>query len=218
MRPIVKVAAAVVLAASLLSVAGAAALTASVTPAAESVVKVKDGAGHGSGVHIGNGYVLTAAHVVRDKKTMTLRVASGAEATAEVLWSNSEYDVALLHTGAPLKGSSHLQCREPEVGEDVSAIGNPIGFEFVSAFGRVSGAAREYKPWKSVMITDMTTVMGQSGGAIFDAKGNVVGIVVGVGVMPLPAGFFLVPSLTGYGIAVPGDVICRLMADGAGWA
>ena len=217
MRRSLKVAAAS-LAVLALALFGAPAITAQAEPAASSVVMVKDGGGHGSGVHIGNGYILTAAHVVGIKKEMDLKLSDGSAAKADVLWVNSDYDIALMRASVPLSKSSHLQCREPYVGEEVSAIGNPMEFEFVSAFGRISGGSRGFGHWKSVVITDMTTVMGASGGPMFDSRGNVVGIVVGVGVMPLPAGFTIVPALTGYGVAVPGDEICNLLAVGAGWA
>ena len=214
MRRSLKVAAAVVLAVFVLAVCGAAAVVATSKPDPSSVVMVKDGGGHGSGVHIGNGYILTAAHVVGSKSVLELKMADGRVTSADVLWSNSEYDIALMRTSAFIPSSSHVQCRAPAVGEEISTIGSPIQFEFVSAFGHVASDPRQYGKWKSVSVTDMTVVMGQSGAPVFDNRGNVVGIVVGVAVFPAPAGFALVPSLTGYGIVVPSADICTLLAAG----
>jgi len=64
------------------------------TGRAASVVMVSDANGHGSGVYIGNGLVLTAAHVVGDSKTVTLH--SDRDLPGEVLWSNKKYDLALV--------------------------------------------------------------------------------------------------------------------------
>lgn len=108
-----------------------------------AVVEVIDGKGHGSGVHIGNGYVVTAAHVVGDNKSMTLKSPDGGTQEAEVLWRNKTYDVALMRAADPDKlGTAHLACRTPKAGELISAKGNPLNIEFVTVWGRVAGDAR----------------------------------------------------------------------------
>lgn len=193
------------LAALALIFAGVAYTKPAAAPLPTSIVKVLVGQGHGSGVHIGGGYVLTAAHVTQGKE-VKLRLTDGSEIAAEVLWENKTYDVALLRTEAKL-AASPLACRTAAVGERLTAHGNPLSFEFVSADGKVSGAAREFGHWKRVLPVDMTIVMGMSGGGVMDAHGNVVGISVGVMVASL-MGF---PSLTGFGAVVPSSVICNLM-------
>ncbi|WP_247750166.1 serine protease [Rhizobium sp. 16-449-1b] len=137
-----------------------------------SVVYVDTGSGHGSGVHIGDGYILTAGHVADSAKSLQIKTAGGKLRPADVLWINKEYDVALLRTDPKGIGAATLSCRYARVGEDIRAIGNPLSLEFVSSYGRISGDVRKLGPWKSVLVTDLTTVMGQSGGPVFDDGGH----------------------------------------------
>ncbi|MGN7750552.1 S1C family serine protease [Sinorhizobium sp. 22678] len=175
-----------------------------------TVVKVILKNGHGSGVSIGNGYVLTAAHVVQDSKTATLKTKDGRNMEAAVLWSNKEYDIALLRfEGAQIDAAS-LDCRVAQLGDTIISYGNPLNVEFASAYGRIAGEPRAFGPWQSVFVTDITTVMGQSGGPVFDADGRLIGITVGV--MGAPMGFS--HSLVGYGFVVPSRAVCDLLARG----
>lgn len=189
----------------------------SVPPAvtSTSVVKLILGQGHGSGVHVGDGYILTAAHVVTDKKTVIIKTSNGARRYGKVLWANSDYDLALVRTNPVGIAVSHLSCRTLAAGEAIRAGGNPVGLEFVTSYGKISGDAREQAPWKLVYITDITTVQGMSGGPTFDKNADVVGITVGVAAVPLSdrkGGY--TPSITGFGMVVPSSAVCELMARG----
>jgi S1-C subfamily serine protease len=181
------------------------------TPAsnqASDVVKVMLEGGHGSGVHIGDGYILTAAHVVGANKEVTLKSSMGDVQKGAVLWANTDYDVALVRAERPARlGSATLSCRTAAVGEVVEARGNPLMVEFVSAYGHVAGEPRAVGAWKYVLVTDSTTVPGMSGGPVYDKAGDVVGITVGV--MAVPMGFGA--SLTGFGTVVPSSTVCMLM-------
>jgi S1-C subfamily serine protease len=170
---------------------------------ASSHVKVLPEKGHGSGTHIGNGYVLTAAHVVGKATTVTVQGDNGASFEAEVLWANHAYDVALLRVdaGAAL-GVTPLSCAPNFAGQKVRAFGNPQMWEFVYTSGEVIGPPREHGPWASVLPMDMTIIPGQSGGALV-ADGHVVGIAVGVMVQ----GY----GLAGVSYAVPAKIACDLM-------
>lgn len=193
------------LAALALIFAGVAYTKPAAAPLPSAIVKVLVGQGHGSGVHIGGGYVLTAAHVTQGKE-VKLRLTDGSEIAAEVLWENKAHDVALLRTEAKLR-KANLVCRTAEYGEKLRALGNPLGLEFITTEGRVAGAPRELGPWRVVLPVDMTIIMGMSGGGIFDQGGNVVGIAVGVMIGNLG----MIPSLTGLGAIVPSSAICDLM-------
>lgn len=172
-------------------------------------VILKDG--HGSGVHIGQGYILTAAHVVGDSARVRLKTSLGDIQDGTVLWSNKQYDIAMVRADRPERfATAHLSCRTAHAGEAIEARGNPVALEFVSSWGRISGDKRELGPWKEVLITDSTTVMGMSGGGVFDSNGNVVGITVGVMTVPMGLG----GSLTGFGTIVPSSVVCMLMGRG----
>lgn len=171
---------------------------------ASAFLKVKDPLGHGSGVHIGNGYVLTAAHVVQTNKTMTVIDSEHREMAGEVLWSNTEYDVALIRLpGARYVASAPLSCAANFVHQRVTVYGNPIDLEFVFTDGQVSGTARKWAIWREVVPVDLTIIPGQSGGAAIDETGYVVGIAVGVMIWQY--------GLTGQGFIVPSSVICQLM-------
>jgi S1-C subfamily serine protease len=181
------------------------------TTSEDSVVMVNVPGGHGSGVHIGGGFVISAAHVADDSKEVELKTSDGKTVKAEVLWINKAYDIALLRTSGDIPGRAPLDCRVPKLGDEIQAAGNPLNLEFVSSFGRIAGNARAADPWREVVITDITTVMGQSGGPLFGKDGRVVGIVVGVVPAPLKNGDGYVPSLTGFGTAVPASAVCALL-------
>lgn len=67
------------------------------TTSEDSAIKISVGAGLGSGVHIGGGDILTAAHVVGDAKTVKIKTFAGIESDADVLWVNKDFDIALIH-------------------------------------------------------------------------------------------------------------------------
>jgi S1-C subfamily serine protease len=200
----------VLAAAAALALANCAASPAIAPPTnqASHTVKLVLPSGHGSGVHIGNGYIVTAAHVVGGETGFTLKSSAGDVQKGAVLWASKTYDIALVRAERPARlAAAKLACRDATVGETVTAEGNPATLEFVTAYGAVAGAPREMGPWKSAFVVDGTIVMGMSGGGVFDAKGNVVGIAVGV--MSVPVGFGA--SLTGFGAVVPSSVVCELM-------
>ncbi|QWY83218.1 putative trypsin-like peptidase protein [Rhizobium phage RHph_X2_25] len=184
-------------------------------PSASSAVKVQRPGSHGSGVHIGNGSFLTAWHVIKDAKTVSLKTSDGKTIGAKVLWFAEEYDIAMLSADGAGISSSPLTCRPAKADEPIVAKGNPLALEFVSAYGHISGKPRKLGPWASVYITDITTVMGMSGGGVFDAAGNVLGINVGVAAAPMKAGDGWVPSITGFGMVVPSSDVCKLLGRAA---
>lgn len=177
-------------------------------PATESAtVKIELENGHGSGVHIGDGFIVTAAHVVGDAKEVQLKAKGGALRKADILWVNKANDIALLRTSSDGLGAAKLACRVVKAGDPIVAYGNPVQIEFVAAYGKIAGDPRETGPWKSVYVTDITTVMGQSGGGTFAENGDLIGIAVGV--MAAPVGFS--GSLVGYGYVVPSTAVCELL-------
>lgn len=173
-----------------------------------SVVKVELSQSHGSGVHIGSGFILTAAHVVKDAKEADIKTDDGKSVKGEVLWSNTTYDVALIRVEGFSGASSALVCREPVTGEAITAQGNPMAVEFVQFWGRVAGKARTLGPWKNSIIMDISGGPGISGGPVFDEGGNVVAIFVGVALAPVGFG----ASFIGMSVGIPGTTICSLLA------
>lgn len=177
-----------------------------------AVVKIILENGHGSGFHLGNGVVITAAHVVGKNAKVKLRSDGSEEQDAEVLWVSPQYDIAYVRASHPERlGVAELSCRELVPGENIRAVGNPGPMEFVTAWGRVSGKPRKVGPWTSAYVTDLTIVPGQSGGPIFDDGGYVAGVVVGV--MTIPLGF--TAALVGVGYVVPSHDLCGLLGRDA---
>lgn len=186
------------------------ALTAPVTEDAALLIKRPNGLG--SAVYIGNGRIVTAAHVVVGAKVVSLKSNDGRISSASVVAVDEKTDLAILQTNMRLLPAD-LSCAAVPVGTPIVAIGNPLGQESVSAYGRIAGKARPVATSRLVYVTDMTTVMGQSGSGVF-ADGKVVGIVSAVMLAPLRVpgrdGVY-VPSLVGFGFVVPSSLVCEML-------
>lgn len=179
---------------------------------AGSSVKIVAKGGYGSGVHIGGGFILTASHVVGDGSRVEIKTDRGEQIPADALWTNPAYDLSLLwaRDAAVLK-QSRLSCSDPKVGDTITIVGNPLGLEFIHAYGRVAGRAEARPPWHRAFVGDITNIFGMSGAGVFNAVGEVVGISVGVSVAALPFSGQFIPSLNGLAYIVPGSDACRLM-------
>lgn len=176
----------------------------------DAVVKVVRPNTLGSGVSLEGGIILTAAHVVKGAKTVSIKTADGKVVPATVLWVSEELDTAYLHTDADIP-FARLDCAEAKVGDEVRAVGAPLGVEFITSYGRIAGKPRKIGAVQSVLVTDITTIMGNSGGPLFNKAGDVVGIASMI--MLAPLGNRLAPTLTatGFGFAVPSSEICKLV-------
>jgi serine protease Do len=175
-------------------------------------IKIVSYAGNGSGVHIGSGFFLTAAHVVQNMKDVTVRAEDGSTAVAEVLWANTAYDIALLHGDGLRIDTAPLSCAPSADGNQVTAYGNPMDLEFLSSEGRIVGKAGPIGHWRLAIAADLTIVPGMSGGAVVSEAGDIVGITVGTMVVPVPAGDISTASIVGFGVVVPSSAVCDLLA------
>ncbi len=136
--------------------------------------------GQGSGFIVSpDGLILTNAHVVRGAKTVTVKLTDRREFAAKVLGADAKTDIAVLKIDAhklptvALGSSKNLQ-----VGEWVLAIGSPFGFENSVTAGVVSAKGRSLPDDSAVPFiqTDVAVNPGNSGGPLFNARGEVVGI------------------------------------------
>jgi S1-C subfamily serine protease len=161
----------------------------------------------GTGVHIGGGLIVTAAHVVRDVKILNVGLSDGGKMPAVVLFTDATRDIAFIAV-KKFDGmeAASLACRMASVGEEVSAIGHPGGTVDIQTWGRVAGKPREAGPWRTALPLDLRISPGNSGGPLFDAKGEVVGIVVGIQTVPLDP--FGEHTTTSVAFAVPATVAC----------
>ena len=136
--------------------------------------------GQGSGFIVdANGIILTNAHVVRDAKEVTVKLTDRREFIAKVLGADPKTDVAVLKIDAKdLPVVALGKPSELRVGEWVLAIGAPFGFENSVTAGVVSAKGRNLPDDSAVPFiqTDVAVNPGNSGGPLFNGRGEVVGI------------------------------------------
>jgi S1-C subfamily serine protease len=159
----------------------------------ELVVIQSQGIGHshdsalGSGVIINNqGQILTALHVVQDAGSVTVTFADGSQSSASVQASDTDHDTAVLNTTRPpavivpavLGGGVR-------VGDEVFALGHPLGLVDSLTSGVISGLDRSFplangRTLNGLIQFDAAVSPGNSGGPLLNSKGQVVGIVTGL--------------------------------------
>lgn len=126
-----------------------------------------------------DGYMLTNYHVVEGADKVTVTLTDRRELDAKIVGSDERTDVAVLKVeGAnfpalPIGNSDHLK-----VGEPVLAIGSPFGFDYSASAGIVSAKSRNFSRDTTVPFiqTDVALNPGNSGGPLFNQKGEVVGV------------------------------------------
>jgi len=173
---------------------------------ASPYVKLSLTDGHGSGVYIGNGNILTAGHVasaVPQGGVLEVIDDKGDKTVATVLWASPQYDVALVHVAGLPADAAKIDCAANVTGQHVTIYGNPLELDFTRTSGFIAGKARSMGPWVSAVPIDATILPGQSGGAVVNDAGDVVGIAVG---MPELQG-----APTALGVIVPASTICSLL-------
>ena len=167
----------------------------------------EDGFGIGSGVIINSSAaILTSLHVIEEASEITVSFADGTRTSARVAERQPENDIAVLvpetlpEIFAPaIIGSS----RGMRIGDEVFAVGNPLGLAGSLSAGVISGMDRTFTPVDSelhlegVIQFDAAVNPGNSGGPLVDRHGRVVGIVTGL-LNPTDQNFFI-----GIGFAVP---------------
>ena len=136
--------------------------------------------GLGSGFIVSaDGVIITNAHVVRDASEVIVKLTDRREFRARVLGSDPKTDIAVLKIDArnlpvlPLGHSNDLK-----VGEWVLAIGSPYGFDNTVTAGVVSAKGRSLPDDSNVPFiqTDVAVNPGNSGGPLFNVRGEVVGV------------------------------------------
>lgn len=144
--------------------------------------------GSGSGFIVdAKGYIVTNAHVVanRSKETVTTLFNDGSQKQGKVLWEDANLDLAVIKvdtdkalTPVDLGNSDKIQIGEPAV-----AIGNPLGLDLQRSvtMGIISGLNRTVGSDQGSYIdgliqTDASINAGNSGGPLFNSKGEVIGI------------------------------------------
>ena len=170
------------------------------------------GEGLGSGViYREDGHVITNAHVVKGASDVEVAFADGSTEPAEIVGSDPNSEIAVLKVDRDgLPAATFASDEPPIVGQLAVAIGSPAGFEATVTSGIVSAVGREFPEelvgndrtaaaaLSDLIQTDAAISPGNSGGALVDRDGSIMGINVA----------YLPPAETGavnLGFAIPSD-------------
>jgi serine protease Do len=143
------------------------------------------GKGLGSGVLIDEqGSIVTNSHVVEGAANITVTLHDGTRLPAELIGSDPQSDVALLHVTLPQGPHAPAQLGDSdklEIGQKVLAIGHPFGLGYAFSTGIVSGFGKLLESKQEVFqerVIQTTTPInpGNSGGPLVDSEDRVVGI------------------------------------------
>ena len=165
--------------------------------------------GAGSGVIIStDGYIVTNNHVVADADELTVTLNDNKEYSARIIGTDKTTDLALIKITAsnlpalPIGDSDKLK-----VGEWVLAVGNPFNLNSTVTAGIVSAKARSLgaNGIESFIQTDAAINAGNSGGALVNTRGELVGINAML--------YSQTGSYSGYGFAIPTTIMNKVVAD-----
>lgn len=133
----------------------------------------------GSGVIFTHaGYVLTNNHVIAGADDIQVMLHDGRVAHAKVIGTDPDTDLAVLKIDAGTLPTIQVDPEPPKVGDVVLAIGNPFGIGQTVTMGIVSALQRQLSlsPYEDFIQTDAAINSGNSGGALVNAEGELVGI------------------------------------------
>ena len=167
----------------------------------------------GSGVIISaNGYIVTNNHVIAQGDRLEVTLYDNRSYDATVIGTDPSTDLALIHIQADKLPYIQLSnSDEVRVGEWVLAVGNPFNLAstvtagIVSAIGRDLEIIRDQSAIESFIQTDAAVNPGNSGGALVNLKGELVGVNTAIA---SPTGAY-----AGYAFAVPANVVQKVISD-----
>jgi serine protease Do len=166
--------------------------------------------GTGSGVIISeDGYIVTNNHVVKDASEIEITLNNKKSYTAKLIGTDSKMDIALLKidTKEKLPYTAFANSDSVKVGEWVLAVGNPYNLTSTVTAGIVSAKARnlDTKGIQSFIQTDAAVNPGNSGGALVNTRGELIGINTMISSMT--------GSYVGYSFAVPSNNAKKIIDD-----
>lgn len=163
----------------------------------------------GSGVIISSdGYIVTNNHVVDGADELTVTLTDNKEYSAKIIGTDKTTDLALIKIDAKnLPAITIANSDNVKVGEWVLAIGNPLGLNNTVTAGIISAKARSLgaNSVESFIQTDAAINAGNSGGALVNAKGELVGINAML--------YSQTGSFSGYGFAIPTALMNKVVSD-----
>ena len=166
--------------------------------------------GTGSGVIISeDGYIVTNNHVIKDATELEVTLNNNKSYKAKLIGTDSKMDIALLKINADekLAYSTFADSDQVKVGEWVLAVGNPYNLNSTVTAGIVSAKARnlEDNGIQSFIQTDAAVNPGNSGGALVNTRGELIGINT---MISSPTG-----SYAGYSFAIPSNITRKIIED-----
>lgn len=169
--------------------------------------------GTGSGVIIkSNGYIVTNNHVVDGADELEVTLYDNRKFKAKLIGRDPNTDLAVIkieESGLPVL--TYANSDDVRVGEWVLAVGNPFNLTstvtagIVSAIGRSIDILEEQYKIESFIQTDAAVNPGNSGGALIDTKGNLVGINTAIASRT--------GSFSGYSFAIPVNIMSKIVED-----
>lgn len=167
----------------------------------------------GSGVIISpDGYIVTNNHVVSNADEVEITLWNKENYKAQVIGTDPSTDIALIKVDAKdLPALSFSNSDEVRVGEWVLAVGNPFNLEstvtagIVSAKGRNINILKDRYSIESFIQTDAAVNPGNSGGALVNLDGSLIGINTAIAT---PTGVY-----AGYSFAVPANIVNKVCED-----
>jgi putative serine protease PepD len=149
------------------------------------VVKITTDSGQGSGfVFDDEGHVITNDHVVGDATSVQVKFSTGKSYDGRVVGTDPSTDLAVIDVDAPSSALHPLELGDSDalvVGDEVVAIGSPLGLEQTVTSGIISALHRQMEAPNGFTIndsiqTDAAINHGNSGGPLFDLNGKVIGV------------------------------------------
>ena len=164
----------------------------------------------GSGVIVDeSGHIVTNHHVIANADSIRVQLEDGRVADARIVGRDPDTDLAVLKIDLkPLPVASFGRSDQLRVGDVVLAIGNPIGLSHTVTHGIVSATSRQQlgiAPLEDFIQTDAPINFGNSGGALIDASGALVGINTAIVAKNL--------GVEGIGFAIPVNMVRGVLSD-----
>ncbi len=166
--------------------------------------------GTGSGVIISeDGYIVTNNHVIKDASDIEITLNNRKTYKAKLIGTDSKMDIALLKIDADekLDYTTFADSDNTKVGEWVLAVGNPYNLNSTVTAGIISAKARnlDTNGIQSFIQTDAAVNPGNSGGALVNTRGELIGINTMIS--------SVTGSYVGYSFAIPSNITRKIIQD-----